>query len=228
MTGRVTRALLIVTVLAGALYLSFELGRFQSDYSLLDVRRQTESFEATLVERDAAIDELERQIAILETSGEIDRETYSNVEDNLAELQANIQAQEEELVFYRGIVSPGDRLVGLRIQSVEIDSGENGETHILRVLLVQAIVQNDRVTGSVRARLSGVLAGEATDFGLDQLGSETSATDIPYGFRYFQELELGLALPDGFEPSELEIQVWPRTPRGETIVQSFSWATISG
>lgn len=228
MTARVVRSILAIVVLGGALYLSFELGRFQSGYSLLDTRRQTDSFEATLAERDAAIDELKRQIAILETSREIDRETYSSVEENLAELQASIQTQEEELVFLRGIVSPGDRLAGLRIQNVEVDPGQDDATHILRVLLVQAIVQNERVTGSVRARLSGTQAGEAAEFSLDELGSESNATDIPYGFRYFQELELGLTLPNDFEPAELEIQVWPRTPRGETIVQSFSWATISG
>ena len=228
MTARATRAILIAIVGIGALYLSFELGRMQADYSLLDTRRQTESFEAAIIERDAAIDALERQVAILETSREIDRETYSSVEDNLAELQASIQAQEEELVFLRGIVSPGDRLVGLRIQDVIVEPAEGGATHILHVLLVQSIVQDQRVTGSVRARLSGNLAGEVAEFALDELGFESSATDIPYGFRYFQELELGLALPESFEPAELEIQVWPRTPRGETIVESFSWATISG
>jgi hypothetical protein len=99
---------------------------------------------------------------------------------------------------------------------------------VLHLLLVQAIVHNDRVTGSVRARLIGTLDGEEAEFGLDEIGFESEATDIPYGFRYFQTLELGLMLPEGFEPSELEIQVWPRSPRGETIVQSFSWATISG
>jgi hypothetical protein len=217
-----------VAIAVGGAYLSFELGRLQSGYSVLDARRQSEEFNVMLAERDVMLEELQRQVARLETSREIDRETYSSVEENLADLQARIQAQEEELVFYRGIVSPGDGVAGLRIQNVEVEPGENGETHVLHLLLVQAIVNNDRVTGSVRARLIGTLDGEEAEFGLDEIGFESDATDIPYGFRYFQTLDLGLMLPEGFEPSELEIQVWPRSPRGETIVQSFSWATISG
>lgn len=228
MNARFVRTLLLIPIGAGALYLSFELGRLRADYSVLDARRQSESFEAAIAESNATIEELERQIAILETSSEIDEETYSRVEANLAELQDQIQEQEEELVFYRGIVSPGDGVAGLRIQNVEIVPGENGATHELRLLLVQAIVHSDRVTGSVRANFSGTLDGEPAQFGLDDVGSESSATDIPYGFRYFQTLELGLMLPDGFEPAELEIQVWPRTPRGDTIVQSFAWEAISG
>jgi len=222
------RTILIALLFAGGLYLSFELGRYQSGYSLLDMRRETEAFEAALAERDQTIQELERQIANLETSRQIDNETYRSIEDSLTELQARIQAQEEDLAFYRGIVSPGDGAAGLRIQNIEIVPGKDDATHILRVLLVQAIVHDDRVTGSVRANLNGMLDGQVIELGLDELGSESQSADIPYGFRYFQTLELGLKLPQGFEPQVLEIQVWPRTPRGETIVQSFPWAAVSG
>jgi hypothetical protein len=228
MKARAIKAVLVVAVLAASLYLSFELGRYEAGYSLLDEKRQTQAFAAELSDRDQTIEDLDRQLAILKTSRDIDEETYSDVKANLAELQARIQDQEEELAFYRGIVSPGDGVAGLRIQNVEVVPGEGGATHTLRVLLVQAIVHNDRVTGSVRATLKGTLGDEAVEYGLDELGAESQATDIPYGFRYFQTLEVGLKLPDGFEPQELEIQVWPRTPQGETIVQSFPWATVSG
>lgn len=215
-------------LLVGVILLSYELGRYRAGFSLLDEQRVADSYLSELAARDASIDALERQLAILSTSNEIDAETYSEVEANLAELQARIQAQEEELVFYRGIVSPGDGVAGLRVQNVEVLPGVGNASHVLRVLLVQAIVHNERVTGSMRVSLRGTLDGEEVEYGLDVLGSESQATDIPYGFRYFQTLELGLQVPPEFEPDEIEIQVWPRSPRGETIVQSFSWASVSG
>ncbi|MGD8339550.1 MAG: hypothetical protein PVH89_02140 [Gammaproteobacteria bacterium] len=222
------RAVLAILLAGAALYLSFELGRLQAGYSLLDARRASEAYEQALAARGQKIDDLERQIAILETSREIDRETYSSIETNLAELQDQIQEQEEEIAFYRGIVTPGDGVAGLRIQNVEIEPGEFGATHLLRILLVQAIVQNDRVTGSVRLSLSGMLDGREVELGLDDLGVENGGGEIPYAFRYFQTLQLGLTLPEDLEPEAIEIQVWPRAPRGETIVQSFPWATVSG
>lgn len=219
----VVKAVVAVLAAIAALYLSFELGRLQSGYSVLDNRRQTEAFSEAIGERDFRIEELEREVARLETSRDIDSETYANIESNLTELQERIQQQEEDLAFYQGIVSPGDGVAGLRIQNVEIGAGEGEATHVLGVLLVQAIVHNDRVTGSVRATVAGTLAGEPVSYGLDELGAESQATDIPYAFRYFQNLQVGLALPDGFEPENIEVQVWPRSPRGETIVQSFPW-----
>jgi hypothetical protein len=223
MKAGIARPAALLVLIAAGLFLCFELGRYQAGYSRLDAGRALQSYADQLEDRNRAIDELERRIAILQTSGEIDRETYSSVEANLGELQARIQAQEEELVFYRGIVSPGDGVAGLRVQNVEIVPGEGEATHTLRVLLVQAIVHNDRITGSVRVNLSGMRDGEAAVFALDDVGIESRATDIPYGFRYFQTLEMGLKLPEGFEPVSLEVQVWPRSPRGETIVQSFPW-----
>ena len=110
---------------------------------------------------------------------------------------------------------------------MDIAPVEGDATHLLSILLVQAIVHNDRVTGSVRATVRGQRNDEEVAYGLDVLGTESRSTDIPYGFRYFQTLETGLSLPEGFEPAELEIQVWPRTPRGETIVQTFPWAEVS-
>jgi hypothetical protein len=222
------RGILFIVLAGAALYLSFELGRLESGFSLLDSRRQTEAFEATLAERDGRIEDLQRQVAIHETSREIDRETYSSIENNLAELQTLIQQQEEEIAFYRGIVTPVDGIAGLRIQNIEVEPGEFGATHLLRILLVQAIVHNERVTGSVRLSLTGKLDGREVELDLDDLRAENRGADIPYAFRYFQTLELGLILPEGLEPESLEIQVWPRTPRGETIVESFPWGVVSG
>ena len=226
---RVAVKTLVIVGLAGAcLYLAFELGRLQSGYSRLDERRRVEAFESELAERDRQIDDLERQVAILETSGDIDRETYQSVERNLAELETRIQQQEEELGFYRGIVSPGDGVVGLRVQNVEVELGPPAGPHLLRVLLVQAIVQNERVTGSVEVYVHGTAEGEDVTYGLGDLAVDGQATSIPYGFRYFQNLEVGIELPAGFSPATLEIQVWPRQPRNETITQSFSWDEVTG
>ena len=81
---------------------AFELGRYQSGYSMLDHRRERAALAERLAEEQGANDELRRQLAIAETAGDIDRATYSQVESTLGDLQAQIQAQEEELVFYRG------------------------------------------------------------------------------------------------------------------------------
>jgi hypothetical protein len=84
------------------------------------------------------------------------------------------------------------------------------------------------VSGTVKVRLSGTLDAELAEFGLEQLIDDGEPPEIAYAFRYFQSLEQALVLPEGFEPATVEVEIWPREPRGEPITRSFQWVAVSG
>jgi hypothetical protein len=218
----------MVVVAAGCLYLAYELGRYRSGYSIVDHRRETADLTARLAAEQAVSDELRRQLAIGETASEIDRVTYDEVRAELGELQAQIQTQEEELVFYRGIVSPQDRVAGLRIQSLEALPRDGERAYLVRLLLVQAIVHNRAVSGSVKLQLEGVQDGQTASFDAAELVVPGESYDMDYEFRYFQGLEAELALPVGFEPQRMIVEIWPSEARAERINQTFEWPAIAG
>lgn len=218
---------LVALVAAVSLYLVFELGRYQGGYSVLDHRRERAGLAAELAEERGISDELRRQLAIAETAGDIDRATYSQVESSLGELQAQIQAQEEELVFYRGIVSPQDRIAGLRIQSLEVLPSDGERRYLVRLLLVQAIVHNRRVSGAVKLQLEGVQDGQTAAFDAAEVVAPGQPYDMAYEFRYFQGIETELALPVGFEPQRVTVEIWPNEARAERINQTFEWAAVA-
>jgi hypothetical protein len=207
----------------GSLYLAFELGRHQGGYSILDHRRDRAELAARLAEERAASDELRRQLAIVETASEIDRATYDQIRTTLSELEAQIQTQEEELVFYRGIVSPQDGVAGLRIQSLEVLPADGEGRHLLRLLLVQSIVHSRRLSGNVKLQLEGMRDGQMMAFDVAELVAEGEPYDMAYEFRYFQGLEIELQLPAGFEPLSVVVEIWPNEARAERINQTFEW-----
>jgi Family of unknown function (DUF6776) len=219
---------LLVLLLLAAGYLCFELGRFEAGFSLLDHRREVADLTAKIDEEHATSDELRRQLAIAQTSGEIDRETYSQVESNLGDLQAKIQAQEEELAFYRGIVSPQDGVAGLRIQSLEVVPEDAERRYQLRLVLVQAIVHSRRVSGTVKLEIEGLRDGQTASFDAAELVSTDAAYDMAYEFRYFQGLETELTLPLGFEPQRVNVEIWPKEARAEHVKQTFDWSAAAG
>ncbi len=228
-TGRPLYAYAIaLLLLAAGGYLCFELGRYQSGYSVVDHRRQTAAYDERITAQADTEEELRRQLAILKTSREIDRETYSQVEANLTDLQARIQAQEEELVFYRGIVSPTDGVEGLRIQSLAVLPGDAERRFLLRVVLVQAIVHSRKVSGVVRLQLEGLSDGQPASFDVAELVTERGDYDMAYEFRYFQGLECELVLPVGFEPARLQVEIWPGDQRAERVTESFEWSAVAG
>jgi hypothetical protein len=218
----------VAGVAAGCLYLAYELGRHQGGYSLIDHRRERADLAAKLGEERAVSEELRRQLAIGETASDIDRATYAQVETTLGDLQAQIQAQEEELVFYRGIVSPQDRVAGLRIQSLEALPSDGEGRYVVRLLLVQAIVHSRRVSGEVKLQLEGIQDGQIASFDAAELVLTGEPYDMAYEFRYFQGLEAELALPVGFEPQRMTVEIWPNEARAERINQTFEWPAIAG
>src|SRR5262252_727989 len=215
-----------VLLLAGA-YLCFELGRYQAGYSMIDHRRVVSELKEQIGQQRMAADELRRQIAIFETSRRIDQETYSQIQANLADLQAKIQTQEEELMVYRGIVSPQDGVSGLRIQSLSVVPADGERHFVVRLVLVQAIVHSRRVSGTVKLQLEGVQDGRMTALDAADLVSDKASYDMAYEFRYFQGLESELILPVGFEPGRFRVEIAPNDPHAEKVDQSFEWSDVT-
>jgi len=204
-------------------WLGFELGRYRAGYSLLDVRRQAEERDATIAAQAGSIDVFERQIAILETAREIDREAYARVEATLDKLEQQVVEQQEQLKFYQGIVSPEDGEAGLRIQDFEVVSGAAERSYILRIILVQAMVHNDRVTGSVVLTVNGVADGELVSLDLSAVADPELANGIPYEFRYFQAVEFPVLLPPGFVAESVDVDVIQEQPKDASWTHHFAW-----
>jgi hypothetical protein len=210
---------LLAAVVAAGGYLAFELGRFQAGYSVFDVRREIAAYQQRLESREEAYTALERQVAVLETSREIDRATYAQVEANLADLQARIQAQQEELQFYRGIVAPADGSPGVRVQGLELVPQADERTYMLKFTLIQATAPSQDSAGVVTSRVEGSLDGAPAALGFAELA---------YRFRYFQGLEAELVLPEGFTADRIELQVVPSEPRSDPVTAVFRWSEVGG
>jgi len=215
-------------------YLVFELGRYQADYSLLDQRREREAFQQQVGDQVATAEELRRQVTVLQTSQEIDRETYAQVERDFSQLQQRIQAQEEELAFYQGIISPEDGHAGLRVQTLDLAATELDRHYLLRLVLVQTISRGSRgsrgsrVSGTLKLTIEGSRDGEFEVLQLDEVVLKPGLGDIPFEFRYFQSLQRELVLPADFEPNQVNVEIWPRESEGQPILYGYTWPAVVG
>ena len=225
---RVVLSLVGLALFGGVGYLLYEFGRYQAGYALLDAQAERQALKAEIATLEARNEDLRRQIAVFETSREIDQEAYSQVEDNLAELQANIQAQEEELAFYRGIVSPSDGVVGLKIQRFELLPADSDAAVLMRLVLVQAMKHDRRVSGVVKLSVHGEQAGAEAVLSLSELVAEGESGELAYSFLYFQDLERQLVLPKGFLPDRVELEIRPKGRGGKPVSQSFDWMITAG
>ena len=216
----------VLTIVAG--YLVFEYGRISAGYDTIDAANKRAALEAEIEARDARIADLEQEVALLETHREIDREAYMEVETSLVDLQAKIQEQRDAIAFYRGIVSPADGRPGLRVQDFRLTRGAEERQFNLRLVLVQAMKHDRKVSGDVALTVEGNEDGVARTYALTELLPAEARKDWPFSFRYFQDFDRQIILPDGFTPERVRVEVRSRTRSIASIEESFAWVTSQG
>jgi len=154
---------------------------------------------------------------------EVDREAQQQLTETLAEREARVAELNEELAFYRRIVAPPDGETGLRVQSMEVvnNSAAGGidNSYRLKLLLVQSPQRSGRAQGQVDLSLRGTLRGEEASLTLQQLATEPQ----DFEFLYFQDVDLDVILPEGFEPESAEIELRPGQRNARAVAATFPW-----
>jgi cell division protein FtsB len=228
-TGRtwmVRSFLALLVVFTG--YLVFEYGRISAGYDVVDAASERGELEAHIKSLDDEIEALKQEVALLETHREIDREAYREVEGSLITLQAKIQEQRDAIAFYRGIVSPADGNSGLRVQDLKLTRGAREREFNMRLVLVQAMKHDRKVSGDVAVSIEGSEDGAGRTYALTDLLPADADKAWPFSFRYFQDFDRQLVLPDGFTPERVHVEVRSKTRSISSIEESFAWAMSQG
>ena len=206
-------------------YLVFEFGRISAGYDIVEAGNVEQAYSDHVQALDEEIVDLKQKIAILETNHEVDRASYKEVEASLTQLQAKIQEQRNAIAFYRGIVSPSDGNSGLRVQEFKLTRGKAEREFNLRLVLVQAMKHDRKVSGDVNLSIVGSQNGVETTYALAQLLADEDNSAWAFSFRYFQGFDRLLVLPDGFTPERVTVEVRSKTRSISSIEESFDWAT---
>ena len=164
---------------------------------------------------------LNARVAELEMARKLDREAYGQVEQTLGELQSQLSRQADDLAFYKSIVSPADGIQGLRIHRFEVRPGAGPREYLLKLTLIQSMRHESVASGLVQVVVQGMQGDRPARYTLGELLDQPKA-QLPFSFRYFQTIEQGVTLPEGFEPFEAEVQVRSGKLRFP-MQQSYPW-----
>jgi len=219
---RITIAVLLVLAIASVTY-AYNRGLTDGGYFRGEVRSERERMETELDRAERTESRLRDQVAVLERSQEIDRAARENLRRDVISLQDEVQKLEEELAFYRGIVSPEDGQSGLRIQDFSISAAREPAEFRYSLMLIQALSHDRRVEGEATLIVHGRQDGQAVSFGLDELSEQSERA---FSFRYFEGLDGTLRLPADFEPEEVEVTVSPRGRNRSDLEQRFEWPSL--
>lgn len=193
-------------------------------------RQELEMLRARVANLEATNAGLLQRNALVERTGEIERQAADQIRETLRQTEARIQGLEEELSLYRAIVSPEKAKAGLLIQNLQVERGELTGQYTWRLVLAQVRAAggaSKTVEGTVDIKVEGHRNGAVVQLGLAELLPEGQGA-VGFSFRYFQSLEGRLRIPEGFQPVSVSIKLNPKNAGLGPVEANFPWAPVAG
>ena len=207
-------------------WLAFDFGRQQAGFN----QSETELFAAELQQQIEDLvkkkNELHRENSKLTLGHNIDRDASSEVNKTLEEAQNKIIEMEEELLFYRNVMSPTKSKRSVVIKTIQLSAvAENEFKYKLQ------LIQNGRHDVAARGVVEISIEGGTSDGKTVRLAMPSITTSKvkkrqKFGFKYFQNFEGGIKIPQGFVPMSMYVRVLPRNSKIPKVDKSFAWEEI--
>ena len=210
-----------------ALYVVYELGRFDAGYDRLAVSQQRAEYEVSLEKLEKANRELRTRLAELDTMRVGRSQERAELARTIGELQAQVARQAQELAFYRGVVTQAESPSGLKIQQLRITANDKPDHFHIHMTLEQSVRPDDLASGTVSLRVEGEAQGAATSLDHAAL-TGGNQHEQGFSFRYFQNLDQDVELPGGFKPERLMVEVHPARKGVTPLTQTFLWRVDAG
>jgi len=167
---------------------------------------------------------LRSQVALLDRSSVMDQQTSDEVQGTILGLRERIAQLEQDVLFYRQVMSEDLENVGLVVGQIDIGATEIPDRFSYKLVMRQEESSGDTyLSGLVNVTLTGALDGEQVELPLREISRDEDQLDIKLRFKYFQNIEGELELPDGFVPEQIRIKAVATAPMAKTIDKSFSW-----
>jgi hypothetical protein len=221
---RVGLAVVVVLLATFALYVIYELGRYNAGYDRLAVSQQRAELEVQIDKLKDEKHELNLRLAEIDTQRIGFAREQAEVSHLIGDLQAKVARQAQDLAFYRGVGSqaaPAASL-GVTIQQLRIGATSQAAHFRVHLTLVRSVRADDVASGAALLEVEGESQGREANLGLAAL-TAGAQREIPYSFRYYQNLDQEITIPPGLRPEHLSVEVRSAKKGIAPLSQTFLW-----
>jgi hypothetical protein len=220
----VHRTVQVAAALIGlfALYVVYELGRYNAGYDRQAVAQQRAELGVQIEHLEKADRELRTQLAEADTITAGRAHEQAEVARTIGDLQAQVARQSQELAFYRGVVAQNATSIGVKIEQLHVSAGAKPGSYLVHLSLVRAGRPDSPASGTVHLTLVGSGADGAKSLDLAALTAGRQH-ELRYNFRYLQTLDQELSVPPALRPEQLDVEVQSSRHDIAPISQTFLW-----
>ena len=212
--------LLLVAATGGGFYF---YGYSEGVFINGDARQERDELIVQVDVMSSQLNILQQELTNSEQANAVDRQALEEVQGTIINLRETIAQLEEDVLYYKQIMSPENTETGLMISQLDLLQTDLQNRIRYRLELRQAGNNDNLVSGYVNVNILGTRDRQEISMPLRSLAVEEDQLDIKLQFRYFQNIQGELILPDGFLPLGVQILAVDEGNNGKTIQKSFAW-----
>lgn len=210
---------LVMAAVAGSYY----LGQWQGTDGQTHAIIERNQLRAERAEHLAELERLRQQVVNLELAAEVDKQANESVRSEVRELKQHIAALEADIALYRGLMAPGEDERGISIGEMTVTATSVPGRYRYRIVVQQVATNHQVLNGSAQVEVVGRRDGGLLRVPLYQLSEEQETEDIRLRFRYFQNIEGELVIPEGFTPERLEVVAASTGSNAKRVEKRMDW-----
>jgi len=219
-TAHLISALVILTMgVGGYLY-----GRYEQQTDQQYAQAEVGDMRVKLHSKIGEAEQYRQEVENLRLGAQVDQHANENVRQEVIQLKATIAELEENVTFYRGLMSPTVNKRGLTIGSLDVIA-TGAPRHYQYKLVIQQLASNHRqLQGNAEFTVVGRDSdGSVRSIALKDLSPDVAGEQIRLRFKYFQNLAGEMVLPEGFTPERIELVAKSTGKDAVEVEKKFGW-----
>ncbi len=202
----------------------FYFGKYYVAEELIRANQRIETLQEELQAQRNLLDEersrstvAEREADVVRRANALLRESERKRQDEIANLQADLE-------FYRRLGGASGSQGPLTVHYLELQPTQSPRVFRVIISLTQNLRWAASTSGDVQISVDGIREGVAAHLAYKQILAE-SDKPLSFQFKYFQQLEQLVTLPENFEPSRLTIRLKSNSLK-TPVEQSWEWESL--
>lgn len=169
---------------------------------------------------------LNQRLIDLEKNHSIDQQALAQARDTIGQQDNRISQLKGDVAFYKNIMAPSSTETGLQVQKASIRAVPGDRRYAYQVVLTQVGDNHRYIHGVAAINLVGVHKGKRKILPLRDVDPSLKQLGLEFRFRYFQDFEGQLVLPEGFVPDQLQVIAKPHGSHSDQVEKAFRWQSI--
>ena len=174
-------------------------------------------------DREAALRDQLNQLLL---QSEADRQTLAELQHDLSEQAADIAALEDMLAFYRGVLAPEEAEAPVVLRRPGLVYVPESQRWRMTAVVHRGEGGESLYRGQLSLKITGQGSTEPVLILGDEVDSTTASGVFPLRFRYLQQLQVVISLPEAFVPETVESVVTLTEPVRRTVRSSDPWQDL--